>query len=47
MMKKSLIGVGIVLIGLLIGFFLLLGKASPENAPQDVKIIELPDTFEK
>jgi len=25
----------------------LLGKASPDNAPQGVKIIELPDTFEK
>lgn len=46
-MKKSLIAGGVVLIVLLIGFFVLLGKASPENAPQDVQTIELPDTFEK
>ncbi len=46
-MKKALIGVAILVVLLLGGFFVLLGKASPENAPQDVKVIDLPDTFEK
>lgn len=46
-MKKALIAGGILTLLLIIGFMFLLGKASPDNAPQGVKIIELPDTFEK
>lgn len=46
-MKKALIAGGALALILVLGFMFLLGKASPENAPQDVKIIELPDTFEK
>ncbi len=46
-MKKALIGASVLLILLLGGFFVLLSKASPQNAPQEVKIIELPDTYEK
>lgn len=46
-MRKYVIS-GVALFGLLlIGFLFLLNKASPENAPQDEKVIELPDTFEK
>ncbi len=46
-MKKAIfafIALVVIVIG---GFMFLLNKASPDNAPQDVKIIELPDTYEK
>lgn len=46
-MKKALIAGGILALLLILGFMFLLGQASPDNAPQDVKVIELPDTFEK
>jgi hypothetical protein len=46
-MKKALIAGGILALFLILGFMFLLGQASPENAPQDTIIIELPDTFEK
>lgn len=46
-MKKALIAGGIVVLLLIGAFMVLLAKASPDNAPQDLKVIELPDTFEK
>lgn len=46
-MKKLVIGGGIVLVLLLALFFWLLSGASADNAPQEVKTIELPDTYEK
>lgn len=46
-MKKLAIGGTIVLILLLAVFFWLLSGASPENAPQELQTIELPDTYEK
>lgn len=46
-MKKALI----ILVPLAVlfgaGFFWLLSKASPENAPKEEITVELPDTFEK
>ena len=45
--KKITISVAIIAILLLAAFFWLLSQASPENAPQDVTTIELPDTYEK
>ena len=46
-MKKSLFI--LLLLGLLFGgvFLWLLMGASPSNAPQDVRTIELQDTYEK
>ena len=46
-MKKALIAGGIAAFLLIGAFTVLLAKASPDNAPQGVKVIELPDTFEK
>ena len=46
-MKKLVIG-GVIVLGLLLGLFVwLLSGASADNAPQEVKTIELPDTYEK
>ncbi len=46
-MKKLVIG-GVIVLGLLLGLFVwLLSGASADNAPQKVKTIELPDTYEK
>lgn len=40
-MKKTLIGLGLGLIAILCLFFWLLSAASPKNAPQDLKVIEI------
>lgn len=46
-MKKLVIG-GVIVLGLLLGLVVwLLSGASADNAPQEVKTIELPDTYEK
>jgi len=46
-MKKLAIG-AIALIVVLLGLFLwLVSGASPNNAPQEMQTIELPDTYEK
>ncbi len=46
-MKNALIGLAILAFIVFGVMFVLVGMASPENAPQDVKVIELPDTYEK
>jgi len=46
-MKKALIASGAMLLLLIIAFIWLLGGASPDNAPQDVKVIDIPDAGEK
>ena len=46
-MKKLVIGGGVALFLLLGMFFWLVAGASPENAPQEVIEVELPDTYEK
>lgn len=46
-MKRVGIGVIAVLIVLVVVFFWLLSASTPENAPQEVKIIDLEDTYEK
>jgi len=46
-MKKALIAVGAVVFLGLVAFMWLLSGASPDNAPQDVKTIELPDAGAK
>ncbi len=46
-MKKTLIAIGCLLILFIGGFVWLLAQASPSNAPQDVQVIDLPDTYEK
>ena len=46
-MKKIAIGGGILLVLLIGVFFWLLSGASPENAPQEIQTIDLPDTYEK
>ena len=46
-MKKLLfVCVTLILFLSAMAFWLLLG-ASSENAPQDIKVLELPDTYEK
>lgn len=46
-MKKLLIA--ILLLALLLGglFLWLLADTGPDNAPQDLRVIELPDTYER
>jgi len=46
-MKKALMAIGTIIVLLIIGFVFLVGQASPDNAPQDIKVIDLPDSFEK
>lgn len=46
-MKKAVIGFIVFLILFIGAFLFLLSKASPDNAPQDIKVIELPDSYEK
>ncbi|MEP1230114.1 MAG: hypothetical protein ABJG88_05520 [Litorimonas sp.] len=46
-MKKALIGGGALLIVLGIAFLWLLSGASADNAPQDVKTIEISDGGER
>jgi len=46
-MKKLAIGGGIAFVLLIAVFFWLLSGASADNAPQETKTIELPDTYEK
>lgn len=46
-MKKAFIAIGLLVILFIGGFVWLLGEASPDNAPQEVQVIDLPDTFEK
>jgi len=46
-MKKALIIIVPIVVLFVFGFFWLLSKSSPENAPTDVITVELPDTFEK
>jgi len=42
-MKKALIAGGAILLLAIIALFWLASGASPDNAPQDVKVIDLPD----
>lgn len=46
-MKKALIAILCLLILFTAGFVWLLVQASSENAPQEVQVIDLPDTYEK
>lgn len=46
-MKKLAIGGGLLAVLLLAVFFWLVSGASPDNAPQEVQTIELPDSYEK
>ena len=46
-MKKTGILLLVVLLALAGLFVWLVMQASPANAPQDVRTIELPDTYEK
>ena len=46
-MKKTLIAIGAIIALSIFGFVFLVRQASPDNAPIDVKVIELPDTYEK
>ncbi|RKQ69566.1 hypothetical protein DES40_2367 [Litorimonas taeanensis] len=46
-MKKAVIALIVVLFVLVVGFSFFLTQASPDNAPQEVSITELPDTYEK
>jgi len=46
-MKKLAIGGGVAVILLIAVFFWLLSGASADNAPQDVQMIELPDSYKK
>lgn len=46
-MKNLLIAIGIFVL-LLVGIVMwLAGSVGPDTAPQDVRSIELPDTYEK
>ena len=44
-MKKGLISLGVVLILLIIGMVWLASSVGPDTAPQDVRSIELPDSY--
>ena len=44
-MKKGLISLGVVLILLIIAMVWLAGSVGPDTAPQDVRSIELPDSY--
>jgi len=46
-MKKALIAGGAILLLVLVVFIWLLGAASPDNAPQDIKVIDIPDAGTK
>ncbi len=46
-MKKMLIIVGGLLLFLIAILFWLAGSVGPDSAPQDVRSIELPDTYGK
>lgn len=46
-MRKLGIGLGVVVFLFILGFIWLLSGASPENAPQEVVTIDLPDSYEK
>lgn len=46
-MKKALIALLCLFILFIGGFVWLLAQASPDNAPQGVQTIDLPDTYEK
>ena len=46
-MKRAGISVVVVLIVLVAVFFWLLSGSSPDNAPQEIKVIDLEDTYEK
>lgn len=46
-MKKALIAILCLLVVFIGGFVWLLSQASADNAPQEVQVIELPDTYEK
>jgi len=42
-MKKALIAFGAILFLGIIACIWLIGGASPDNAPQDIKVIDIPD----
>ena len=44
-MKKGLISLGVVLILLIIAMVWLASSVGPDTAPQDVRSIELPDSY--
>lgn len=44
-MKKTLLILGAILILLILGLFWLAGSVGPETAPQDIRSIDLPDTY--
>ncbi len=46
-MKKALIGGGVILLLLIIAFLWLLSGASPDNAPQNIQTIDIPDAGER
>lgn len=46
-MKKLLITIGVLILLLLGVIMWLAGSVGPDTAPQDVRTIELPDTYEQ
>lgn len=44
-MKKGLISLGVILIVIIIAMVWLAGSVGPETAPQEIRSIELPDTY--
>lgn len=45
-MKKFMIALFVIFILAAIVFFVLLSGSGPEYAPTDIKVIDLPDTYE-
>lgn len=43
-MKKALIAGGVILLLAIIAFMWLLSGASADNAPKDIKVIDIPDS---